>query len=109
MAPPGTRVIVHDKPGNRISWGHHGTPVWYIGPSLDQYICMQYYMPTTGIVRITDTLQCIPKAFAFPKKPTEDYLQQAIGDLTVIMKDLPKTLPFLSCGDATNIRSIILP
>ena len=26
MAPPGTRVILHDKPGNRTSWGHHDTP-----------------------------------------------------------------------------------
>ena len=40
MAPPGTRVVVHDKPGNRTSWGHHGTPGWYIGPSLDHYRCM---------------------------------------------------------------------
>ena len=32
MAPPGTRVIVHEKPDNRTSWGHHGTWGWYIGP-----------------------------------------------------------------------------
>ena len=40
MAPPGTRVIVHGKPGKCTSWGHHITPRWYIGPSIDQYICM---------------------------------------------------------------------
>ena len=73
-APPGTRVIVHDKPGNRTSLGHHGTPGWYIGPSLYPYRCMQFYMPATGIVRITDTLQYIPKGFAFPKTTAEDYL-----------------------------------
>ena len=26
MAPPGTRVIIHDKYGNCTSWGHNGTP-----------------------------------------------------------------------------------
>ena len=31
MAPPGTRVIVPDKPGILTSWGNHGTPGWYIG------------------------------------------------------------------------------
>ena len=36
MAPPGTRVIVHEKHGNRTSWGNHGTPGWYISQSLDQ-------------------------------------------------------------------------
>ena len=63
MTPPGTRVIVHDKPGNRTSWGHHGTMSWYIGESLYPYRCMQYYITATGIVQITDTLQYIPKEF----------------------------------------------
>ena len=69
MAPPGTRVIVHDKTGNRTSWGHHGTPGWYIGPSLNQCRCMQCYMPATSILRITYTLQYIPKAFFSQKQP----------------------------------------
>ena len=70
MAPPGTCVIVHDKPVKRTLWGHHDTPGWYISPSLDHYLCMQCYMPTTGIVIITDTLQYIRKEFAFPKTTT---------------------------------------
>ena len=89
MAPPGTRVIVHDKHGNCTSWGHHGTKGWYIGPSLDDYRCMHCYMPATGIVQITDILQYIPKAFAFPKTTTEDYLQQAIGKIIAIIKKKP--------------------
>ena len=32
MEPPGTRVILHDKPGNFTSLGHHVTLGWYIGP-----------------------------------------------------------------------------
>ena len=59
-------------------------------------------MPETGIVRITDTLQCIPKAFAFPKTTTEYCLQLKIGDIIKIMKDLLKTLTFLSYGHATK-------
>ena len=53
----------------------------YIGTSLDQYICIQCYMPAYGTVRITDTLQYILKEFAFPKTTTEDYFQQAIVDI----------------------------
>ena len=63
MAPPGTRVILNEKTGNHTPWGHHGTPGWYIGTKLDHYRCMQCYMPVIGIVRITDTLQYIPKEF----------------------------------------------
>ena len=102
MAPPGTRVIVHEKPGKRTSWGHHGTPGWYIGPSFDHYMCIQCYIPATGILRITYKIRYIPKAFASPKTTTEDCLQQAIGDIIKIMNISPKTLPFLFYGDATK-------
>ena len=67
-------------------------------------------MPVTGIVLITYILQYIPKAFYFPKTTTEDYLQQEIGDIISIMKDSPKTLPFLYYGDEkTKKKSIRLP
>ena len=95
MAPPGTCVIVHDKRSNRISWGHYVAKCWCISPSLNHYKCMQCYMPATGIVEITDILEYIPKAFAFPKTSIEDYLQQSIGDMILIMKDPPKTITFL--------------
>ena len=85
MVPSETRVIVHKKSGNCTSWGHHGTTGFCIGPPLDHYRCMQCYIPTTGIVRITYTLQYIPKAFSFPKTTTEDSLQQAIEDIIAII------------------------
>jgi hypothetical protein len=102
MAPPGTRVVVHDKPDQRTSWGHHGTPAWYIGPSLEHYRTMKCYMPTTGSIRYTDTLQFIPATFKFPETTTEDYLRQSVGDILALLQDPPKTLPFLSYGDATK-------
>ena len=74
MAPPGTRVVVHENPDNSMSWGYNGTQGWYIGPPLDHYRYIQCYIPKTGIVNITDTLQYIPKVFYFSKTTTEDYL-----------------------------------
>ena len=69
-----------------MSWSHHGTPVWYIDPSLYHYRCIHCYMPTTGIVCISDTLQYTPKAFAFPNTTTEEYPQQAILDTILIIQ-----------------------
>ena len=46
--------------------------------------------------------QYTPKAFAFPNAAIEDYLQQAIGDIIVIMKEPPKRLHFLYYGEATE-------
>ena len=103
MAPPGTRVVVHDKPDQRASWAHHGTPYWYIGPSLEHYRTMKCYMPATGSVCYTDTLQFIPYTFKFPETTTEDYLRQFVGDILALLQDSPKTLPFLAyCDDTKN-------
>ena len=61
MEPPVTRLVAHDKSHKCTSWGYHGTHGLYIGPSLDHCIFIQCYTPETGIIRITDTLQYIPK------------------------------------------------
>ena len=61
MALPVTCMIVHEKPGNWTPWVYHGKTGWYIGPSLDNFRCMQCYTPSTVIVRITDTLPYILK------------------------------------------------
>ena len=102
IEPPGTRMVVHGKPGNCRSLGHHGTPGWYIGQSLDHYRFVQCYMPVTVILRITYTLQYIPKEFAFLTTTTKDYLQQAIGDTISIMKEPPNKLLLFYYLDATK-------
>ena len=105
MTPPETRVVVHDKPSNRTSWVHHGTLGWYIGPSLDHYRYIQCYILSTGIVRITDTLQYIPKACTFPNTNTENYLKQEIGDIIEIIKD-PLRIPLFLYYDVATKNAI---
>jgi hypothetical protein len=35
LAPPGNRVIAHEKPDQRASWDPHGVDDYYFGPALD--------------------------------------------------------------------------
>jgi hypothetical protein len=37
MAPPGTRVILHETPAQRGTWASHGERGWYIGPATEHY------------------------------------------------------------------------
>jgi hypothetical protein len=37
MAPPGTRIIVHETPNIRRTWAPHGQDGWYTGPTLEHY------------------------------------------------------------------------
>ena len=37
LAPPGTRFVVHEAPGNRRTCPPHGVNGWYLGPAPDHY------------------------------------------------------------------------
>ena len=48
LAPPGTHIIVHEKPTVRGTWASHGVKGWYIGPSMEHYRCYHVYITKTG-------------------------------------------------------------
>ena len=55
LLPPGTKIVLHAKPGKRTSWAFHGEQRWYIGPAIDHYRCIKCYIPKTHRECITDT------------------------------------------------------
>ena len=69
------------------SW-HTGMVHWYITWPLYMYVVL--HTRNWHIVRIKNTSQYIPKAFAFPKTTTEDYLKQAIGEIISTIRDSPE-------------------
>jgi hypothetical protein len=44
VAPPGTRVISHEKPDQWASWDPNGVDGYYLGPALDQYRSYQVHI-----------------------------------------------------------------
>jgi hypothetical protein len=44
MAPPGCKVLVHEKPSQRASWAPHGVTGWYLGPAIEHYRCYRCYV-----------------------------------------------------------------
>ena len=48
MAPPGTRVLLHERPNQRGSWSPHAIDAWCIGPTLDHYRCYRVHVVSTG-------------------------------------------------------------
>ena len=37
LVPPGTKIVVHNKPGTQASWAFHGDDAWSIGPAHEHY------------------------------------------------------------------------
>lgn len=98
IAPPGTKVLVHEKPDQRASFAPHGITGWYVGPAPEHYRCYKVYIPSTNKTRITDTVQFFPHATPFPATNATTYLQQTASDMLHILQQTNGNIPSLHYG-----------
>ncbi len=102
MAPPGCKVVVHERPQERGTWADHGVAGFYIGPAMHHFRNYYCYIPTTRGERVSNTINFFPTHVGMPDTSSEDRLAQITQDLiTVLQKPHPKT-PFLDQGDKTS-------
>ena len=99
LAPPGTRVIVHEKPSQRRTWAPHGIDGWYIGPALDHYQCYRIWIPSTHAERIADTIQVFPTILRTPTLSHRDATLQAARELTHALQNLNNANPLSQLSD----------
>ena len=102
LAPLGTRVLVHEKPENCCTWAPYGTNGWSIGPYLEHYLCVEYYIPSTHSTIIAGTVEFISTVTPIPKTSLEDYLRQSITYIMSLLEDPNLTVPSLSFGGDTQ-------
>jgi len=82
LGPPGTKVIIHEKPTIRGTWAPHGVEGWYLGPAMDHYRSYHVYVPSTNSTRIADTLAWFPSHVVMPTASSTDIAMAAAYDLT---------------------------
>ena len=103
LAPPGTKLVIHNRPNSRPSWGFHAEDGFYIGPALQHYRCVKCYIPKTRSIRISDSVQFFPTIVPIPFTTIDDYLRTAASDIITILNNPPKTaFPTLTLGDSTK-------
>ena len=93
LAPPGTKILIHEKPSNRGSWSPRGTEAWYIGPALKHYRCVTCFIPDTQSTRIADTVEYFHPTVPIPQLRTEDLIRNAVEDLVTALTLNKTALP----------------
>ena len=93
LAPPGTRIIVHEKPTQHCTWAPHGVDGWYIGPAMDHYQCYRVWIPSTHAKRIADTIQFFPTILRTPTLSHCDATLQVACELTHALQNLNNANP----------------
>jgi hypothetical protein len=94
LAPPGTRIVAHEKPKQRATWAAHGVIGWYIGPAMEHHRCYKVYVTDTGSERISDTVEFPPTKCSTPALTQTDYIIIAATNLTKILQSPPSLSPF---------------
>jgi hypothetical protein len=107
LPPPGMRVLAHVLPSDRTSFGPHAIAGYAIGPAMEHYRCFKIFIPTTGRIRIADTVKWFPHGdLKLPIASKEALLHASIQDLSATIKSSIKNgiLP----PDGTTNRQTLL-
>ena len=95
FAPPGAKVLAHEKPVRRASWGLHANKGWYIGPALNHHQYYKYIKQSTGAERITDTIKFQHHNVKVPQLTAADIITSAARELQHAIKQQPTKAPML--------------
>jgi hypothetical protein len=99
LAPPGTRVLVHEKPGVRPSWSPHAVDGWYLGPALKHYRSYRVWITETGRERIADTLAWFPTQVVMPTASSAEVAAAAARDLITALQNPSPASPLAPMGE----------
>jgi hypothetical protein len=88
FAPPGCKIIAHEKPGKRCSWAHHRQHGYSLGPAMHHYRCQNVYISATASELIVDTLEFFPHNFPMPQFSSTYRLIMAANDMSNAIKSI---------------------
>jgi hypothetical protein len=96
FAPPGCKIIAHEKPGKRRTWAPHGQHGYSLGPAMHHYRCQNVYISVTAREHIVDTLELLPHNYHMPHLSSTDRLLLAAKDMTDAFQNPHPDVPFAS-------------
>ena len=108
IAPPGMRVVAHEKPSQRESWAPHGADGWYIGPAMESYRCYTIWISGTKSARICDTVAWYPDKIRMPTPSTQDLMLASLNDIRDALQNPTPAAPVSDVTDnqADKLRQI---
>jgi hypothetical protein len=66
LAPLSTKALVYNDPATGTSWAPHATDGFYVGPAINHYQCLRFYIPSTRHFCFSDTWRLYPAHCQIP-------------------------------------------
>ena len=108
IAPPGSEMMIHEKPNRRRTWSHNAKKAWYIGPCPHHYRNMKGILQATGTERKSDTVRFLHHAIAVPQLTPADRILEAARDLNDAIRQQPKQAPLEERTAIEILREVLL-
>ncbi len=99
LAPPGTRVVVHEKTTQRGSWDTRAIDGWYLGPAPKHHPCYRVSFSKTASERNSETVSFFPYNCPMPKTSSADAASAAATALIHALRHPAPASPFPNLGD----------
>ena len=99
LSPPGTKIIIHDKPAIRGSWETRRFEGWYIGPASNHYQCHTVYANHTTHEQVADTVEFSPHYGKMPYRSSTENSTIAACELTHALQNPTPASSFSNIGD----------
>jgi hypothetical protein len=101
FAPPGCKIIAHDKPAKRCTLAPHGQYGYSLGAAMHHYRCQNVYILAMASERIVDTLELFSHYFPIPQMSSTYRLIMAANYMSNALKNPHPEVPFAQIGDDT--------
>jgi hypothetical protein len=101
FVPLGCKIIAHEKPSQRRTWGPHDQPGYSLGPAIHHIRCQDVYITSTASERIVDTLEFFAHNSPMPQLSSADRLAMAANDMADALRHPHPDVPFNTVGDDT--------
>ena len=108
IAPPGSEMLLHEKPNRRRSWGFNAKKAWYLGPCFNHYRSFRGILPSTGAERVSDTVKFKHHAVAVPDLTPADRIVDAARQLETAIKQQPTKAPLDEVTAVALLRNVLL-
>ena len=108
IAPPGSEMLMHEKPNRRRTFGFNAKKAWYIAPCFQHYRTFKGIMASTGAEIISDTVRLKHHAIANPQLTPANRILETAKKLDSEIKQQPKKDPTDKLFTIALLRKVLL-
>ena len=108
ISPPGTQMMMHEKPNRRRTWGFNAKKAWYLGPCFKHYRSVRGLVPSIGGERISDTYRFKHHAIEIPQLTPADRILKAAKQFDAAITQQPKKAPMGVLTAIQLLRVVLL-